>query len=280
MQRSAAPQDHEPVEAAPLLLVIGASGGIGNASVVVAQSDGVNVLGVDRVSKPHGKNPPRRSIQADLATDQGRAVVMRALPRVPRMVIYAAGSPAEFGAKVCIQDNFVAPALFLGGLIPMMGRDSSVTVVGSLTKKVPRVADSELQSLLHEPDLGKVLAFVERDSLSDRGTYALSKFLITSWALRASSRHMKDGVRVNVVSPAVTRSPAVSAYERSVSAAAVQKGRKILGKDLDPIDVAEAIAFLSYGRGSSWINGMDLTLDGGLLNYLRCQGRKSDEVHR
>src|SRR5665647_2127410 len=167
MQRIATPPDHEPVEAAPLLLVIGASGGIGGASVSVAQSDGVNVLGVDRVFEPHGKSQPHRSIKADLATDQGRAVVMRGLPRVPRMVVYAAGSPAESGTKVCLQDNFVAPALFLGELIPLMGRDSSVTVVGSLTKKVPRVADSKLQSLLHEPDLERVLAFVEREGLSD-----------------------------------------------------------------------------------------------------------------
>lgn len=78
-----------------------------------------------------------------------------------------------------------------------------------------------------------------------------------------------SGVRVNCVSPGVTetdmyrgRFPSEEAYQIAVSKLAQSHPLRRIGK---PEDIAEAVVFLA-GPAATWITGVVLPVDGGLLN--------------
>ena len=93
--------------------------------------------------------------------------------------------------------------------------------------------------------------------------YGAYKAALHQWVAGAAMEHAADGVRINVVTPCVVRTPRVQGYLDA------GRGRKAvdyypLGRLALPADVAGAILFLSTGL-SAYITGQMLLAEGGLL---------------
>ena len=77
----------------------------------------------------------------------------------------------------------------------------------------------------------------------------------------------REGVRVNAVSPGMTRTGMTARVYADPAVAAERAALVPLGRVVAPDDMAAAIAFL-LGPDARYVNGHDLVVDGGLTGNL------------
>jgi acetoacetyl-CoA reductase len=92
------------------------------------------------------------------------------------------------------------------------------------------------------------------------GAYSASKAGLIGLARTAARETGRFGIRVNVIEPGWVRTPLTGALPAAVVDAAVCES--LLGRLLDPADVARAVTFLC-GPGGDAITGQVLRVDGG-----------------
>lgn len=92
------------------------------------------------------------------------------------------------------------------------------------------------------------------------GAYSASKAGLIGLARTAARETGRFAIRVNVIEPGWVRTPLTETLPREVVEAAVSES--LLGKLLEPIDIARAVAYLC-GPGGEPITGQVLRVDGG-----------------
>lgn len=132
-------------------------------------------------------------------------------------------------------------------------------VVFTVNQAVPVLADGA--SIILN---ASVAGFKGMDAFSIYGaSKAAVRQMARGWILDLKARR----IRVNVVSPGMVDTPAIDAMAPDAATAAAMKahtGSTIpLGRIAKPDDVAAAVLFLASDE-ASYINGIDLPVDGGL----------------
>ena len=92
------------------------------------------------------------------------------------------------------------------------------------------------------------------------GAYSASKAGLIGLARTAAREAGRFGIRVNVIEPGWVRTPLTDALPPGIVDAAVSES--LLGRLLEPDDIARAVAFLC-GPGGDSITGQVLRVDGG-----------------
>jgi len=111
------------------------------------------------------------------------------------------------------------------------------------------------------------------------GAYSPSKAALTLLAQTLALEWAPDGIRVNVVSPGMTRT---GMTERMYIDAGIKAAREAivpLGRIGDPIDIANVIEFL-VGPLSGYVTGQDVCVDGGFSKSIlsHIPGRPSSKA--
>jgi len=96
-------------------------------------------------------------------------------------------------------------------------------------------------------------------SVSKAGVVMLSRQLAVEWG--------PSGVRSNVVSPGLVRTPMSEPFYRIPEVAERRAGMVPLGRVADPTDIADVVAYLVSDR-ARYVNGEDLCVDGGFGRVL------------
>jgi NAD(P)-dependent dehydrogenase (short-subunit alcohol dehydrogenase family) len=100
-------------------------------------------------------------------------------------------------------------------------------------------------------------------SAPGHGLYGMSKAALISMMRTAAMELGPSGIRVNTVSPGVTRTPRLIADSRFEEPLRENARRTPLRRVAEPSDIAAALLFLSSGLARH-ITGQDLVVDGGL----------------
>lgn len=247
-------------------LVLGSAGDIGSAVCRRAASKGWEVLGIDRLTFPEGQDLPGTQWALDLSLPESLDELsswVRA--EAPTAVICALGAPANPAEHKVLDANFTIPVRALDRVVTGLKERSAVTVVSSVSSTLPSSARSRLIELLDHPD--SIHEVLGPNITGGPAAYSLAKGALREWTLQRAAEYV-GRLRFNVVSPISTTGRRQAEYARSAPRGAVARGRKILGRDVSPDDVADAVAFLTLEPGYWWLNGADLQVDGGLMNYL------------
>jgi NAD(P)-dependent dehydrogenase (short-subunit alcohol dehydrogenase family) len=109
--------------------------------------------------------------------------------------------------------------------------------------------------------------------------YSAAKAALTNYAKSLALDVAADGVRVNTISPGLTRTPAIEALlaqlaqatgtdaDGAQAALMDEIGGIPLGRPGEPDEIAELVAFLASDR-AGWITGADFAIDGGMRKEL------------
>lgn len=102
-----------------------------------------------------------------------------------------------------------------------------------------------------------------RIGLANHEAIAAAKAGVVGLALSAAASYAPQGIRVNVVSPGLVRTPLSEPLTRNPTSEQASLAMHPLGRLGEPSDVASAIAWL-LDPAQSWVTAQVLGVDGGL----------------
>ena len=231
-------------------LVTGGASGIGAATADLLAERGARTAVLDLEPGGGGRHLP---VACDVAD---RAAVDRAVARVADalggldVVVNNAGVGAE--GDVAANDdaewrrvldvNVVGIARVTAAALPHLRRSDRAVVVNTCS----------------------VVALV---GLPDRALYAASKGAVLALTLAMAADHLRDGIRVNCVTPGTAETPWVGRLLEGAAdpeaAMAALRARQPLGRLVTAAEVAAAIAYLASPQAGA-TTGTSLVVDGGL----------------
>ncbi len=94
--------------------------------------------------------------------------------------------------------------------------------------------------------------------------YALSKEAVCYYTFHRSATALAQGVRMNSVSPGVTNTPIADDFIAGVGSDAIDRAIALAGRIAQPEEMAPALLFLADELSSSFISGVNLTIDRGI----------------
>jgi NAD(P)-dependent dehydrogenase (short-subunit alcohol dehydrogenase family) len=232
-------------------IVTGGSSGIGLATAQELARQGAVVAVVDRdAAELPG---PLHMFVCDVTDDE-------AVPRTVEAVVDRLGgldvlvNNAGIGAQGTVADN--APEEWR--------RILDVNVIGIARMSaaaLPNLRRSAAAAIVNTCSIAALVG------LPQRAAYSASKGAVLALTRAMAADHVREGIRVNCVSPGTVNTPWVqrllaSADDPQAELARLSQ-RQPTGRLVEPEDVARAIAYLA-SSASGAVTGISLSVDGGM----------------
>jgi len=232
-------------------IVTGGASGIGAAVVDRLLEGGARVAVLD-VSIA-AANPAAYGIEADVSSDASvRAAVAEAAAEFGGLDIVV--NNAGIGAQGTVEDNDDDE----------WARVLDINVIGMARVSraaMPYLRESSSASIVN------ISSIVATAGLPSRALYSASKGAVLALTKAMAADHVREGIRVNCVSPGTTDTPWVARLLASAADPEAERAalaaRQPQGRLVTPAEIAEAVAYLASPRNAS-TTGVSLAVDGGL----------------
>jgi NAD(P)-dependent dehydrogenase (short-subunit alcohol dehydrogenase family) len=233
--------------------VTGGASGIGLATAQLLAERGANVVVLD--VSPEGLPEPLVGIRADVSS---RASLVDAVGEIERRFggLDILVNNAGISAVGTVEDNDDAE----------WARVLDINVVGmarTTAAALPLLRRSSAASVVN------VCSIAALSGLPQRALYSASKGAVLALTLAMATDHVREGVRINCVSPGTVSTPFVdrmlSKFDDPVAERAALDARQAIGRMVTPQEVASAIAYLASPLSASTV-GTALEVDGGAHN--------------
>lgn len=258
----------------PVGVVIGA-GGMGmaiarrlaqNTRIVLADIDGA--VAEERAEALRAGGCDAVSVPCDVTDAAGISRLAAAAVERGSLasVVYVAGlSPSAATFKSIIRVNLTGAALAMQALLPAARNGTAAVLISSVAAHFyhPEPLVAALLAEAASPDLADRLEEALGEAATPEAAYAMSKWGMNLLARRQAGAWGNRGARIVSLSPAFVATP-MGAIEFEKSPGKRKLYEQIpLKRESTMLEVADAMEFLVSPR-ASFINGVDLLVDGGL----------------
>jgi 2-keto-3-deoxy-L-fuconate dehydrogenase len=232
-------------------LVTGGASGIGAATTehLLAGGAAVAVLDLDTDAVPTGSLAYRCDVSDTASVEEAVEQATRDLGGLDIVV-----NNAGIGAKGNVTENTDEEWI----------RVLNINVMGIV--RVTRAAFPHLRESNHAAVVNTA-SIAATAGLPDRALYSASKGAVYSLTLAMAADHIRQGIRVNCVSPGTADTPWVGRLLEQAADPAAERAalnaRQPHGRLVTAAEVAAAIAYLASPRSGS-TTGISLAVDGGM----------------
>jgi 2-keto-3-deoxy-L-fuconate dehydrogenase len=233
-------------------VVTGAASGIGLATALELARRGATVAAVDRDTSV-GVPEPLHAYECDVTDSAGVASVVERIARELGGIDVLVNN-AGIGAQGTVADNDDQEWL----------RVLDVNVVGIARMSaaaLPHLRRSGAAAIVNTCSVAALVG------LPRRAVYSASKGAVLALTRAMAADHVREGVRVNCVTPGTANTPWVqrllSTAENPDAELARLSARQPTGRLVESEDVAHAIAYLASPRSGA-VTGTALAVDGGM----------------
>lgn len=232
-------------------IVTGGASGIGAAvtRALLARGAVVAVLDIDTTGTPTGAFPFVCDISDDSAVATAVTEAVAAMGGLDIVV-----NNAGIGAQGTVETNDDAE----------WHRLFDVNVVGAVRVSrhtLPFLRASSAASIVN------TCSIAATTGLPDRALYSATKGAIRALTRAMAADHLREGIRVNCISPGTADTPWVQRLLDSAADPAAERAaladRQPHGRLVAPAEIAEAVLFLT-SRDAGSTTGADVVVDGGL----------------
>ncbi len=248
-----------------IVLVTGAATGMGAETAALLVDTGAEVHALDIAEVT---SPVAGSQRVDLGDPTSIDGVLDALPERIDAVMNCAGIPGgtRFDARTVMRVNFLGLRHLTEAIFDRIPSGGSVTSIASLAGGGWTNHVTELTELLATGDFRAAEAWLDgRDDLIGDG-YGFSKECVQYWTMWRSVTAIKSGVRINSICPGVTDTAIMADFRQAMGDNAIKMTAEAgIGRLATADEMAPAMAFLGNKGAASYVNGVNLDIDGGFM---------------
>lgn len=246
-----------------VVIVTGAGAGIGRATALLFASLGAHVV-----------------VNALGGSDEGGTQTVALIENAGHQAVFAPGDVS----LVADCERVVARALEAYGRLDILANNAGIVLPGTVETTTDEALDATLdvnvKGVFYMARAGVAAmkrsgggVIVNTGSVAalkghvDRAAYAASKGAVVALTRSMAADLVSENIRVNVVCPGTTMTPAIQAKIDGAEDPAAMKAsfvaRQAMGRLGEPDEIAQAIAFLACDE-AAYMTGTVLVIDGGM----------------
>lgn len=235
----------------PVTVIIGASGGIGSATVRLLAAAGHRLFlaGRDRETLD--------VIAGEVAAEGVASVDARDIAAVDEFVAGVVETTGRLDGAANLAGSLLLKPAHLTS-----AEEWEDTLATNLTSAFALVRAAAPRMRKHGGSIVLASSAAARTGVSNHEAIAAAKGGIISLARSAAATYGGNGVRVNAVAPGLTRSRMTAQLVEVEAQAEASRRMHVLGRLGEPSDVAAMVAFL-LDPANTWITGQTFGIDGG-----------------
>lgn len=248
------------------VVVTGAATGIGAAAVERFVAAGASVHALDIAPLASSAiDAGVRAYSCDLGRSESIDDTVAELPDSVDVLINCAGLPngGRFTPAEIMSVNWLGLRHLTEAVVPRMPEGSAVVHVASTAGRAWAERAAELRELMLAGSFAEGAAWVDANAEVCGDGYSFSKEAVQWYTMSRAVETRRLGVRMNSICPGVTNTRLVDDFRRGVGADVLDRATAIAGRMAEPGEMAPALLFLADEASSSFVNGVNVVIDGG-----------------
>ncbi|MEM7002051.1 MAG: SDR family oxidoreductase [Pseudomonadota bacterium] len=243
------------------IVVTGGSSGIGAAVVARLRASGCHIWNID-LAKADSEGITH--VHCDLADPVAVEHAIEELPSHIHGFISVAGlAPGVGSEEQLLAVNFLSVRLLIERLQARVVEAGSMVIVASSAGRDWRENLPAVEGLLATQGFAAGLDWLQTNlAVWQDNAYKFSKQCAAAYTYRAVGLGRDRGVRVNCINPGIVETPLSPAFRSMLGGETFDYIVNASGRAGQPDEIAAVAEYLLVGD-CAWLNGVELTVDGG-----------------